>query len=175
MHSVCLSVHALTFAIILQMSWNSYMLFTCNIAWTVLKMLCIRLLVRLRGHTKFFQYITAYGSKFFKAYNSAFIFHYMQRNKHISFSCTKTRFVYKIIHKFLIYYELCCGNGWKCILNCVSWLVSVILNFNALGNANIVQRHYTELLRSNWIFCLILRITFWNYFLTVSKEVEDHF
>ena len=24
------------------------------------------------------------------------------------------------------------GNGWKCIFNCVSWFVPIILNFNAL-------------------------------------------
>ena len=37
------------------------------------------------------------------------------------------------------------GNDRKCILNCVSWFVSVILSFNALCNAYTVRRqNYTE-------------------------------
>ena len=28
------------------------------------------------------------------------------------------------------------GNGWKCILNSVTWFVSIILNFNALCDAH---------------------------------------
>ena len=65
-------------------------------------------------------------------------------------------------------------NGWKCIVSRVSWFVCVLLNFNVLYNSNTVQKHYTGLLRSNWILCLVLRIIFWNHFLTVSNEVEDH-
>ena len=66
------------------------------------------------------------------------------------------------------------GNGWKCILNCVSLFFSVILNFNALCNAfTVVQRYYTELFISDRIFCLILGIVLGNYFLTVFKEFED--
>ena len=66
------------------------------------------------------------------------------------------------------------GNGWKCILNCLSWFISAILNFNAFFNEYTVQRHYTELLRRNRIFCLILRIFLGDYFLTVSDKIEDH-
>ena len=50
-----------------------------------------------------------------------------------------------------------------------------ILNFNALCDANTVQRQsYTVLLKSDGIFCQLLRIIFGNYFLMVSNEVEDH-
>ena len=66
------------------------------------------------------------------------------------------------------------GNDWKCIVKSVSWLVSIILNFNDLCYEYTVQRHYTVLLRSNRIFYIILGLTFGNYFLTVSDEVEDH-
>ena len=63
--------------------------------------------------------------------------------------------------------------GWKCIFNCVSWFVSIILNVSALGDAYAVQRHYKMLLKSNRMLCLILGILFRNLFLTVSDEVED--
>ena len=66
------------------------------------------------------------------------------------------------------------GNDWKYILNYVLWFVSVILNFNAFYDAYTVQRHYTVLLKSNRIFCLLLRIIFGNSFLMVSDEVGDH-
>ena len=66
------------------------------------------------------------------------------------------------------------GNDWKCIVNCVSWFVSIILNFNAFCDAYTVQKEgYTMLLKSN-ICCLILGVTFGNYILTVSNEGEDH-
>ena len=69
--SICLSVrlsdHALIHVNILQISWNWYMLFISNITWTVLKMICIRLMVCLQRHTKVFRYITAYWGKMFKA------------------------------------------------------------------------------------------------------------
>ena len=64
------------------------------------------------------------------------------------------------------------GNSWKCILNCASWFISFILNFNALCNACTVHRH-TKLLRSNRIFCLISG-KFGNYFFTVYNEIADH-
>ena len=73
--------------------------------------------------------------------------------------------------RFLIYYGLCFKQH---ILNCVSWFLSVILNFKAFYDAHTVERHYTVLLKSNRIFCLVLRIIFGNYFLMVSNEVEDH-
>ena len=66
------------------------------------------------------------------------------------------------------------AKGWKCILNCASRFVFVVLNFNAFCNAYTVQRHYTEFLRSNRIFCLILGIIFGNYCLTVSNEGDDN-
>ena len=54
--SVCLpvrsSVHALTVINILQMSLNLHMLFISDIEWTVLKMICIRLSVRLLRRNK---------------------------------------------------------------------------------------------------------------------------
>ena len=65
-------------------------------------------------------------------------------------------------------------NDRKCIWNYVSWFFYVTLNFNVLCNANIDQRYYAELFRSNWIFCLMLG-TFLKLHLTVSDEVEDHF
>ena len=68
MHSVCPSVRTLTLVNILQVFWNWYMLFISDIAWTVLKMVYIRLMVCLQRHTKVFRYITVYGEKIFKAY-----------------------------------------------------------------------------------------------------------
>ena len=53
--------------------------------------------------------------------------------------------------------------------------VSIILKFNVLCGAYIVQtQSYTELLKINRIFWLMLGITFGNYFLTVYKEGDDH-
>ena len=58
--SVCPSVHALTVVNILQMSWNLSMLFISDTAWSMLKMIDIRLIVHLQKHTKLFRYISAY-------------------------------------------------------------------------------------------------------------------
>ena len=66
------------------------------------------------------------------------------------------------------------GNCLIGILNCVSQFVSIILNFYALCDAYAAQRHYTVLFKNNKIFCLTFGITFRNYFLMVSNEVEDH-
>ena len=66
------------------------------------------------------------------------------------------------------------GNGWKNILNRVSWFVFIIQNFDSLCDAYRIIRHYTVLLRINRIFCLILGITFGNYILSVSNEDDDH-
>ena len=66
-------------------------------------------------------------------------------------------------------------NGWICIFNCISWFVSIILNFNTLCDAYTVQTQcYTGLFKSSRIFCLILGITFGNYFLIVSNEDDDY-
>ena len=61
--SVSTSVHALIVVSILQMSLNLYMLFISNIEWTVLKMICIELGVRLQRRAKVFPYILAYRGK----------------------------------------------------------------------------------------------------------------
>ena len=67
------------------------------------------------------------------------------------------------------------ANGWKCILNCVSWFDFFIFNFNSLRNEYAVQgQSYTVLLKSNSMLCLIIGITFGNYFLTVSNDGADH-
>ena len=67
------------------------------------------------------------------------------------------------------------GKSWICILNCVSWFVSIILKFTALCNTYAVQiQSYAMLLKSNRIICLILGITFENHFLTVSNEGDIH-
>ena len=66
-------------------------------------------------------------------------------------------------------------NDWICILNCVSWFASIILNFIALCDAYTVQiQSYAVLLKNKRIICRILGITFGNYFLTVSNEFDDH-
>ena len=52
--------------------------------------------------------------------------------------------------RFKIYFKLC------------SLFVSIILNFNAIIEAYIVQKHYTVLLKNNTIFDLILEIFFGN-------------
>ena len=62
MHSVCLSVHALTVVNILPMPLNLYMLFISDIEWTVLKILCM-VSVRLQRDTKIFRYILTYLGK----------------------------------------------------------------------------------------------------------------
>ena len=64
-HSVCLSVHALTLVNILQMSWNLYVLFISDVALIVVKMVLIELMDRLQRHTKIFQNIIIYGGSFF--------------------------------------------------------------------------------------------------------------
>ena len=67
------------------------------------------------------------------------------------------------------------GNGSKCILNCVLWFVSVIINFNVVCDAYRVKvQNFIELLKSNRIFWLMLGISFGNYFLTVYNESDDH-
>ena len=65
--------HAITLINFFQMSWNWYMLFICDIAWIVLKMVYIQLMVCLQRHTKVFRYITVYGGKILKAYFNMFI------------------------------------------------------------------------------------------------------
>ena len=75
MHSICLyicpSVHALTLVNILQMSWNWYMLFISDIAWNILKMVCIRLMICLQRHTKVYNL----WGKMFKVHFNIFILH----------------------------------------------------------------------------------------------------
>ena len=89
----------------------------------------------------------------------------------VSFSCTKTCFVYRITQKISRKLWVMLGNGWICISIYDAWFVSIILNFNALSNGYTVQiQSYTVLLKSNKIFCLITGITFLNNFLTVSNE-----
>ena len=52
--SVCPSVHILSVVNILQMSLNLYMLFISDVEWTILKIICMGLWVRLQTHTKVF-------------------------------------------------------------------------------------------------------------------------
>ena len=92
----------------------------------------------------------------------------------ISFICTKACFVYRITQKISDILWTMLRNSWICILNCVSWKVLSMLNFDVPCDVYTVQRQsYTELLKSNRIFCLILGIPFENYFLTASNEGED--
>ena len=47
---------------------------------------------------------------------------------------------------------------------------SLFLYFNALCDV------YTVILKSNWIFCILLGMIFENYFLNISQKViEEHF
>ena len=48
---------------VLQMSFNLYMLFISDIAWTVQKMVDMRVMIRLQRHAKVFQYIMAYDGE----------------------------------------------------------------------------------------------------------------
>ena len=67
------------------------------------------------------------------------------------------------------------GKGWICILNFISWFVSILLNFTALCDAYTVQiQSYIVIPKRNRIFCLILGIIFGNYCLTVSNEGDDN-
>ena len=133
---------------------------------------------KIFSYTKVFRYISVYlkGGWSFKSllHNIYIALNTVQLN--ISFSCRKACFVYRITQKISDKLWVILGNGCICILNCVSWFVSLILNFNALCVvAHAFQRQsYTMLLKSNRIFCLILGITFGNYFLTVSNEGDDH-
>ena len=67
-------------------------------------------------------------------------------------------FVYRIKEKISDILWTMFGNSWKCIFNCVSWFLSLILNFSALCGAYTVLRHYTLLLKSNRIFCFLLEV-----------------
>ena len=88
----------------------------------------------------------------------------------ISFPCTKACLIYRITQKNSNIVWIIYGNRWICILNCVSWFVSIIINFNALCDAYIVQiESYAVILKNNRIFCLLLGITF-----DVFIEGDDH-
>ena len=63
---VCLSVCCLNLVNIFQMSWIWYMLYIFAIAWSVLKMVCIRPMVCLQRHTKFFDALWPIGEKCLK-------------------------------------------------------------------------------------------------------------
>ena len=111
--SVCLSVRALTLKNILQMSWIWYMLFISDIAWTVLKMVNIRLMVCLQRHTKVFRYITVYLKKnskriltclYCNKWNKINIWHSGTQKHFVNkkwFKCHKY-FVYSLTQNFLI-------------------------------------------------------------------------
>ena len=62
-------------------------------------------------------------------YNEIDMFH-SDVQKHLSYTGSHKR--------FLVWAML--ENGWMCILNYVSWLVSVILHFNALCDEYTVQK-----------------------------------
>ena len=51
------------------------------------------------------------------------------------FRCTIAYFKYRITQKIFDILWNMLGNFWICILNCVSWFVSFILNFTALCDA----------------------------------------
>ena len=71
--SVCLPVLHLILVNILQLSLNLCMLFISDRKWTVLKMMCVALRVRL--HTKVFRDISVYGEGIIKAYCYIYILH----------------------------------------------------------------------------------------------------
>ena len=93
----------------------------------------------------------------------------------IRYRCTKACFVCRITQKISDILWIILRNSWICILNCVSWFVSIILNFIALCDLYTLQiQSYTMLLKRNRIFCLIWGITFGSHILTVSHEGDDH-
>ena len=55
----------------------------------------------------------------------------------MSFRCTKEYFVCRITQKVSDISWTMLGNSWKCIFNCVSWFVSIVVNFNALCDASL--------------------------------------
>ena len=59
------SVQVLTLVNIFQKSRNLYMLFASDIKWTVEKMVCMELRIRLQRHTKVFWCIKVYGGEKF--------------------------------------------------------------------------------------------------------------
>ena len=64
----------------------------------------------------------------------------------MSFMCTKAWFVYRITQNISDTAWTMPGTGWKCIFNCLSWFVFIILNFNALCNAYTVEPRLSELI-----------------------------
>ena len=70
------------------------------------------------------------------------------------FRYTKAFVIYRITQKISDIIWAMIGNDWKCILNCVLWFVSIILNLNTLSDTHAVQRHIV-LHKSNRIFCII--------------------
>ena len=86
-----------------------------DIAWTVLKMVCMGFTVRLQRHTKVFWYVTVYGGKmlhileylYSTKYNKINIYH-SDIPKHVSYNkCYKKSkyFIYRLTQKFS--YILC--------------------------------------------------------------------
>ena len=70
MHSVCLSVrlslHALTLVNILQTSWILHIVFISAVEFTVEKMICMGLRVRVQRHAKVFDTLRRMERKFLK-------------------------------------------------------------------------------------------------------------
>ena len=86
----------------------------------------------------------------------------------------KACFAYSFKQKIFDILWVTLGYVWIYILKCISWFVSIILNFNGHCNAYTVQiQSYAVLLKSNRIFLLMLGISFGNYFLPIYNECDD--
>ena len=96
-------------------------------------MVYIGLMNRQQAHTKILRYIAACGGKIFKVYFNIFMLyakcneiniHHLDAENHISYTGSHKSFLMVML-----------GNGWKCTFNCSSWIIFIMLNFNALCDA----------------------------------------
>ena len=112
-----LSMHASTLVNILQISWNWCIIFISVIAWTIIKMVSIRLLIRLQKYTKVFDTLRTMGGKCLKSiliylyctkYNEIIVCDYaIQKHNFYKTDTKNTNILYTGSHKsFLIRYVL---------------------------------------------------------------------
>ena len=118
----CLYVHALTLLNILQMSYNSCMLFISDTEWTVLKVVCMGLMVYLQS------FPMHYGLRGRKPNRTLTCLYYVKYNEiNICHSDVQKYVSYHRSHnKILIYYRLCSETTEKVFSMCFVVYISII-------------------------------------------------
>ena len=76
-------------------------------------------MVYLKRHTKIFRCIISNGDRFLK-HSLSYLYCTKYNEYNTSLNCTKACFIYRIAQKNCDTLWAMLGNGWKCILNCVS-------------------------------------------------------